>query len=250
MAMPRDDELDDLTKPTPGWTVEWVDETDSTQNDLLQRCDDGTLVDRTARAALYQSRGRGRLDRTWEAPPGSNLLVSLGFVRPLHDPGATMRAAALAVVATARRYACDAVIKWPNDVLVDGAKLAGLIAQRHETGDVVVGVGVNVNWAPPGAARLADGDGTSLALDEVLRELLGSFDTYYNDHTAELDQDAISAAYRTSLATIGQRVRVELFDSDLVGIAVDITDDGQLVVDVDGRRHLISAGDVHHLRPA
>lgn len=227
------------------WIVEWVNETDSTQIDLLQRCSDGSLVDRTARAARFQRSGRGRLDRRWDAPPGTNLLVSLGFVQAGLDPGVAMRTAALAVTSTAHHYGLvDAGIKWPNDVLVDGRKLAGLLAQRFDDTIVVVGIGLNVNWAPDGAARLAGDDAADdvLSLEAVLATLLDAFDA------VGFDAEEVAAAYRRRLTTLGQTVRVDLGDSTLVGTAIDITPDGRLVVDVDGARHTISAGDVFHLR--
>ena len=115
-----------------------VAETGSTNADLLALC--STLPDRTVLRADHQTAGRGRLDRRWDAPPGSNLLVSLLFREVPADPGELMRRVALAAVDApcARSSAGSAASKWPNDVLLDGRKLAGILAQRAADGSVVV----------------------------------------------------------------------------------------------------------------
>jgi BirA family biotin operon repressor/biotin-[acetyl-CoA-carboxylase] ligase len=135
-----------------------------------------------------------------------------------------------------------AELKWPNDLLVDGAKLAGVLAQSSGAPGaagqvVVVGIGVNVGWAPEGAARLGDGV-TPL---EVLAALLRAFD--------ELPAD-IAPLYRSRLGTLGREVRVERGDGVLEGRAVDVEADGRLVVIDDcAITHRIDTGDVVHLRP-
>src|SRR5262245_51200128 len=102
----------------PGWTVEHVAETGSTNADLLATA--AARPDRSVLVADHQTAGRGRLDRRWDAPPGANLLVSLLFHRPPADPGELTRRVGLAVVDAGRGVAgIAAVLKWPNDVLVD-----------------------------------------------------------------------------------------------------------------------------------
>ena len=111
--------------------------------------------DRSVLVADHQTAGRGRLDRRWDAPPGANLLVSLLFHEVPEDPGELTRRVGLAAVDACRETTgVDAVLKWPNDVLVGDRKLAGILAERTATGTVVVGLGLNVGWAPPGAAKL------------------------------------------------------------------------------------------------
>ncbi|HEY5663850.1 MAG TPA: biotin--[acetyl-CoA-carboxylase] ligase [Ilumatobacter sp.] len=212
-----------------------VDETGSTNADLLALA--GDLPDLTALRAGHQTAGRGRLDRRWEAPPGTNLLVSLLFRDVPADPGDLMRRTALAVVdGVAACSGVDAVLKWPNDVLVDGRKLAGLLAQRADDGSVVVGVGLNVGWAPEGAAKLG-----AMAVDRVLAAVL----TAYGALPADIDH-----RYRAALSTIGMWVDVELPAGVLSGRAVDVEPDGRLVVvDECAISHRIAVGDVVHLRP-
>ena len=153
------------------------------------------------------------------------------------DPGQLMRRVALAAVAAVRAV-CDAdvTLKWPNDLLIGGRKLAGLLAQRAENGSIVVGIGLNVGWAPDDAAKLDEGAGPT----QVLAALLTAYDALPDD---------IDALYRHHLATIGQRVRVELPDGELAGTAVDVESDGRLVVIDDcAISHRLSIGDVVHLR--
>jgi BirA family biotin operon repressor/biotin-[acetyl-CoA-carboxylase] ligase len=224
----------------PGWHVRVVDETGSTNADLLAGAAAGA-PDRSVLAARHQTAGRGRLDRVWVAPPGSNLLVSLLFTDVPHVPHVlTQRVGVAAATAAQRVGGVDARLKWPNDLLVDDRKLAGVLAQSTFVDGrqcVVVGIGINVGWAPEGAARLGDG------IDplDVLAALLAAYD--------ELPGD-IAATYRTHLGTLGRAVRVELADGVVEGRAIDVESDGRLVVlDECGISHRIDTGDVVHLRP-
>lgn len=214
-------------------------ETGSTNADLLAAAAGGA-PGRSVLAARHQSAGRGRLDRTWDAPPGANLLASLLLREPdlAGGPHAAVQRLSLAAVAAAERVAgVRAALKWPNDLLVGGAKLAGILAQGGD-GFVVVGIGLNVRWAPAGAARL----GEEVEPLDVLAAMLHAYD--------ELPAD-LTVAYRSRLATLGQRVRVELPGARFVeGVATDVRDDGRLVVDAAGVEHTIDTGDVVHLRGA
>jgi BirA family biotin operon repressor/biotin-[acetyl-CoA-carboxylase] ligase len=224
-----------------GWHVRHVVETGSTNADLLAAAAAGA-PSRTVLFTDHQSAGRGRLDRTWTAPPGTNLLVSFLFRDgdPAGEPVALMRRIALAAVdSVARVAAVEARLKWPNDVLVGGAKLAGLLAQRGAA-VTVVGLGLNVGWAPEGAAKL----GQAHAPAEVLAALLDAFDAL------PAAPSTVHDLYVARLATLGQQVRVELPTGEpLVGRAVGVEPDGRLVVlDACAVTHRIDAGDVVHLR--
>jgi BirA family biotin operon repressor/biotin-[acetyl-CoA-carboxylase] ligase len=187
----------------------------------------------------HQTSGRGRLDRVWTAPPGANLLVSILFRDVPADPGELTRRVGLAAIGAADAVAgVAAVLKWPNDVLIDGRKVAGILAQRSPSGAVVVGIGMNVGWAPDGAARLGNG----IDPGRVLAALLTAFDRLPAD---------IGTAYRDALDTLGRRVRIELPDGELVGTATDVEPDGRLVVlDECAISHRVSVGDIVHLRRA
>ena len=139
------------------WSVSVVAETGSTNADLLAWAARGA-ADRTVLVARHQTAGRGRLDRRWDAPAGANLLVSLLFREIPETPHVLTQRVGLAAIAACEEVAgVSPVLKWPNDLLLDGAKLAGVLAQAHLGPEpaVVVGIGLNVGWAPEGAACLS-----------------------------------------------------------------------------------------------
>lgn len=219
----------------PGWTVEHVAETGSTNADLLATA--ASRPDRSVLVADHQTAGRGRLGRRWDAPPGANLLASLLFHDVPGDPGELTRRVGLAAVDGCRAVAgVTAALKWPNDVLVGDRKLAGILAERGAAGSVVVGLGLNVRWAPAGAARL----GADVAPLAVLAAVLAAYDALPVD---------IGGRYRQALTTLGRAVRIELAGGILDATATDVAPDGRLVVvDNCGLTHRIDAGDVVHVR--
>ena len=228
------------------WLTTIVDETGSTNTDLLAAAAAGA-PDRTVLIARHQTDGRGRLDRRWAAPPGANLLVSLLFRDvPEHPHELTQRVALAAAKACTEIAGVVPTLKWPNDLLLDRLKLAGVLAQAGGSwanqvpgrgpSYVVVGIGLNVGWAPDGAARLGDGYNPADVLDQML---------YAYD---QLPPD-ITGIYRAALTTIGQSVRVELPGSVVAGKALDVLPDGRLVVlDECGITHRFDTGDVVHVR--
>jgi BirA family transcriptional regulator, biotin operon repressor / biotin---[acetyl-CoA-carboxylase] ligase len=231
-----------MTTPGATWHVIVVDETGSTNADLLDAAAAGAS-DRTVLRARNQTAGKGRLGRQWSAPADTNLLVSLLFRQvPSNPHELTQRVALAAVAACSEIAAVSPTLKWPNDLLVEGRKLAGILAQAGATSGgntpdyVVVGLGLNVGWAPEGAARL----GEQFDPADVLDALLAAYD--------QLPAD-ITEMYRAGLATIGKSVRVELATSTVVGHALDVLPDGRLVVlDDCGITHRFDTGDVVHLR--
>jgi BirA family biotin operon repressor/biotin-[acetyl-CoA-carboxylase] ligase len=213
-----------------------VDETGSTNTDLIVAAAAGA-PDRSVLATRHQTAGRGRMDRRWDAPPGSNLLVSILFREvPALPHELTWRVGLAACTACEAVAGFRPVLKWPNDLLLDGRKLAGMLAQAA-AGVVVAGIGLNVGWAPPGAALLGD-DVDPL---DVLAALLRALD----DQPAEIFPE-----YRAALATLGRDVRVELpGGEDVHGRAIDVERDGRLVVlDQCGLTHRYDVGDIVHVR--
>jgi len=175
--------------------------------------------------AEHQTAGRGRLDRRWEAPFGTALLAS--FVVALH-PLLSLAAGVAAAEACGPR----ARLKWPNDVVIDGRKAGGILVEMTGA-KAVVGVGINLTWAPPGAAQLDRGR------DDLLETLRQRLDTWSSAAPA-----AVIQRWRELSDTLGRRVRVELAGRVFEGVAEDIAEDGSLVVD----GVPVSAGDVIHLR--
>lgn len=236
------------------WHVSSVPETGSTNADLMAQ-GAGGAPDRTVLRADYQSAGRGRLDRTWEAPRGANLLVSFLFRQVPERVHVLTQVVALAAVKVARD-ACgvQAALKWPNDILVGTDKLAGILAQAAPMDAsgaipyVVVGFGCNIGWAPPGAASLAAAGWTrEVTPDEFLSAMLPEI-----DRLLTMDDEGLHREYVSRLATLGSRVRVEMpAGDDIIGRAIDVEPDGRLVVlDECAVTHRIDTADVVHLRPA
>jgi BirA family biotin operon repressor/biotin-[acetyl-CoA-carboxylase] ligase len=231
------------------WRVEHFAELDSTNRYLLEAARTGAGDGRVA-VTDVQTAGRGRLDRSWEAPPGSSLLVSV-LMRTPADPGTMVMATAVALAEAVTEVAgVDAALKWPNDVVVGDRKLAGILAERD--GDaLVVGAGCNVNWVsfPPELATTATAcnleAGRTIDRDALLGAFLARLERTLDDG------DGVVAAYRARLATLGRRVRVQpLRGDDLLGLATAVTDDGALVVRDDaGVDHTVTTADVVHLRP-
>jgi BirA family biotin operon repressor/biotin-[acetyl-CoA-carboxylase] ligase len=207
-----------------------------------------------------QTAGRGRLDRAWSSPAGSGVIVSV-LLRPDSVPAARWvwlpLLAGLAVDATVHECGVESGLKWPNDVQVDGRKIAGILLERVETDlgpAAVVGIGLNVSLR---ADELPVETATSLILEGatetdrtiVLRSLLRNLEALYRAWSAS-DGDpsaGIRDSYLRRCVTIGQRVRVSLpRDESVVGEATGLDEHGRLLVD--GRA--ISAGDITHLRPA
>lgn len=231
-----------------------VTETGSTNADLLVLGANGA-PDRSVLRADFQSAGRGRLDRTWEAPKGVNLLVSLLF----RDVPARMHVLTQVVALAATTVARDVcgvttVLKWPNDILVGTEKLAGILAQAAPTDSdgripfVVVGIGCNLGWAPPGATSLASSGWTQeIAPHDFLLAMLPEI-----DRLVILDDEAMHTEYLSRLATVGSQVKVELPSGTFVeGRALSVEPDGRLVVlDECAVTHRIDTADVVHLRPA
>ena len=235
------------------WHVTAVTETGSTNADLLAQGADGA-PDRTVLRADYQSAGRGRLDRIWEAPRGVNLLVSMLFREVPSRLHVLTQVVALAATQVARDCGVEAVLKWPNDILVGTQKLAGILAQAAPVGPdgkipfVVVGIGCNLGWAPPEAVSLASSGWTrEVSPDEFLHAMLPEI-----DRLLAMNDEAMNAEYVANLATVGSRVRVEMPNGeDIIGRAMSVELDGRLVVlDDCAVTHRIDTADVVHLRPA
>jgi len=230
-----------------GWWVSIVAETGSTNADLLASAHDDA-PHHSVLMAQFQSAGKGRLDRTWVAEPGSNLLVSLLFrfdstiTRPTHQ--FTQMVGMAAALACEQLVAVKPQMKWPNDLLIDGKKVSGILAQGAAD-FVVVGIGVNVGWAPPDAVSLNSASGSvQTTPTDLLRAMLGHIDVLESLNPAQLH-----ATYVAHLMTLGQEVRVEMANHVVTGRASSVLIDGRLeVVDDNGQTHLIDTGDVVHLR--
>lgn len=253
------------------WTqIDVVDETGSTNADLAAAARDGAPSGGVL-VADHQSAGRGRLGRTWTAPPGTSIAMSV-LLRPgvPLDRWTWLPLLAGLAVSDGIRQETDlpADLKWPNDVLLLGRKVGGVLAERVETSTgpaVVVGMGINVHLS---AEQLPVPTATSLALTlaelgvpgvavhrtRLVSTTLRSLERILR-HWAEVagvrnpDADPLALAYRERCATIGREVRISLSDDTSVdGVARDVDSAGRLVLDTADGTRTFGAGDVVHLR--
>jgi len=218
--------------------------TDST-NERAKALAAGGAPHGTVVTADEQTAGRGRQGRSWVAPAGSALLMSV-LLRELNEGDAVLPlAAAVAVCEACERAAgVSCAIKWPNDVWIDGRKVAGILVEgRPQEGWAVLGIGLNVCTAPedfpPELRELA----TSLGMDAPADALLDPLLDRLAAGLAAPQADVVTA-WRERDALRGQTVRW----AEGEGTADGITDSGALVVDTAAGRVELGAGEVHLLR--
>ena len=253
---------------TPG--LEVLPQIDSTNAELARRERVAAQPHFTSLATLEQTAGRGRLGRTWSAPAGSSVAISV-VIRPEAVPQTrwglvTLLGGLAAREAVAMQLPGAAVqLKWPNDVLVGGRKIAGVLAQLvPETGAVILGVGINTSMTEaqlpvPTATsiRIVSGathgrDGERIA-DDLVTEFLAALAgliARFEAARGDIDQAGLRDELEAALGTLGQTVRVELPDGqDVHGQAIGIGADGSLIIVTDdGDPAQVVAGDVTHLR--
>ncbi|CAN5142279.1 biotin--[acetyl-CoA-carboxylase] ligase [soil metagenome] len=244
----------------PDLSIEVVDELPSTNALLAERARAGA-PDGLVIVADHQSAGRGRLDRSWESPPGTAVTFSL-----LLRPTAPVRSwpwlpllTGYAVDKAMKATGLNAGVKWPNDVLIGEKKVAGILVERIDTPSgpaAVVGVGINVAMS---ADELPVPQATSLELElgrpvdrtdvlvEVLSAIREAFDAW--EAGGEPNNARLADSYAAACVTIGREVRVDLPDgSVLTGTATGMDADGRLIVEAGGKTVAVSAGDVVHVR--
>lgn len=257
-----------------------VDSTGSTNADLLRSAnvEPKEWPDLSVLTAEYQTAARGRLDRRWEAPPLSSVSVSV-VLRPVNADGRPLPThtyswlsllGALALRETLLETAgIPAELKWPNDVLVRGRKIAGILAQLGQMGDgsvppVILGTGLNVTLT---ATELPVPTATSVALEGpqtvdrtvLLKSYLAHFAVLYRgfcnadgDPTAGIaGGPSLHKRVESAMVTLGKQVRAQLpGDHEIIGHASRLDEYGSLlVVDKEAKEHVVTAGDVVHLRP-
>lgn len=209
--------------------------------------------------AESQTAGRGRRDRLWTTPPRAGLTFSV-LLRPTFPSAGWGWLPLLAGLAVATSLTAlsevDVRLKWPNDVLVGERKLGGILTEVVGTG-VVVGIGLNISLRAdelpvPTATSLVIEGSAVVDRDPVLRAVLREIERRYVDlgrAAGDAEACGLAADYRDACATLGRRVRVELPGPRVLdGSAVGIDADGCLVLDVDGGRQPVAAGDVVHVR--
>lgn len=243
--------------------IEVVSAAGSTNADLVAAATaaPGALPHLSVLLTHDQTGGRGRLDRTWVAGPGralaASVLVRVGAIPAVARGWIPLVAGAAMTRAVATQLPRhDVRMKWPNDVLVDGRKICGILAEVVPGDEDAVVIGSGVNTAMP-AEELPVPTATSFAVlgmvadeDALLTDYVENLDRALSALAADdRASQAVRAAVQAVCGTIGRDVRVSLPDGTTVaGRAVRLDDDGRLVVESDAGERALSAGDVVHVR--
>lgn len=257
--MPRFNE--DLIKSASQGTfikdVRFLEETESTNKSALTMAYHGA-PEGTAVIADAQTAGRGRLGRLWISPPGKNIYVSL-ILRPAIDPSSASQITLVAGVAVAEMlntYCPGRIeLKWPNDVLANGRKLCGILAESRVTAEkveyVVVGIGINVNMEPGHfdesireiATSIRMEAGAEIPREEVVARLFWSLDRIYRLYL-ETGFGAIREKWLDCSGMIGKDITVSSPDGLVKGTVVGMGAEGQLTYLHEGKIKSLTAGEI------
>ncbi len=246
----------------PVWqSVEVVAETGSTNSDLISRASRGAPIAGAVLIAEHQTAGRGRQGRSWSAARYAQITMSVAIDAegvPTDAWGWLPLATGVAIVDTVTDLGVDAGLKWPNDVLAGGGKLAGILAEvAAEQRVVVVGLGLNVSLTADevGVAGVTSLAGLGVAAPDrqrlvvrLLSELGRRVAAWRGAGGADPE---LVADYRARSLTLGMAVRALLPGGrEILGVARNVDDQGRLSIDTDGQITTVAAGDIVHLRAA
>jgi BirA family biotin operon repressor/biotin-[acetyl-CoA-carboxylase] ligase len=245
-----------------GKTIHYFRTVDSTNAQAyqlaLRGAGEGEIV-----VAESQEKGRGRLGRRWFSPPFRNLYLSV-ILRPKIPPHQASLITLMAAVATAeaieKTSGLHPMMKWPNDLLMSGRKLAGLLNEIHSETDrvhfVILGIGVNLNTDERGfskeirdiATSLKRETGKAVSRKVFLQHLLQTLEKWYDVFNKQ-GGFPILQAWRNWAQIEGKQVKITSFGESLTGKAVDVDSDGALILETaKGQRKRIVAGDVEYTK--
>jgi len=238
------------------------DSIESTNDLAMSLATQGGIAPGTVLVADHQTRGKGRLGRTWESPAGKNIYLSL-VIRPELEPrDATMLTVLAAVAgAEAMRRSCNipVAIKWPNDLVIADKKLGGILTEVRADPDrvalAVIGIGINVNMDRKGLPEPIRDIATSVRMETgknqprnvIIIELLKQFELWYNVLRKEGKKPLLDV-WRKNSSTLDRKVIIFMQGASWSGIAEDIDENGMLILKMrSGKRKIISSGDISFL---
>jgi BirA family transcriptional regulator, biotin operon repressor / biotin---[acetyl-CoA-carboxylase] ligase len=241
-----------------GHTLHYFQELSSTNTHARALAESGAREGEIV-IAETQTHGRGRLGRRWESPPGRNLYLSIVLrprLAPRHASQITL-AAAVALVETVGWFSLrPPTIKWPNDILFNGKKLAGILTEAacdtERVWYVILGIGLNVNYGVDAmpeelrrrATSMADLTGKTVSRETILARLIQDMDRCYSE-LEESGFESLKPRWELHFALRGRRIRADLDGQTVIGRAHGIDREGALIVeDERGQRRRIVAGDV------
>jgi len=242
------------------WKDVFVYELVSSTNELaMSQAIKTGLQSNTVIIADSQVKGKGRLGRMWISPPGRNIYMSLAFKPGLDTKDATMLTLLTAVAcahAINKISGLQVSIKWPNDLMLSGKKLGGVLTEIRADIDkinlAVIGIGINVNMEGEDfiedirsiATSIKEETGTYCSRNELVIEVLRQIEHFYS-MLINLGKYPLLKEWKILSSTLGKSVKVVMGDEILIGLAEDIDDNGMLILKLDsGLRRQISAGDI------
>ena len=243
--------------------LEYYDSVDSTNDRIKERAHAGEGQGLVISAGT-QTAGKGRIGRKWESPKHDSIATSM-LLRPADIsldaiPTITVVAAMAVRDAIYRLYGLDGKIKWPNDIVLDGKKICGILTEMEmregKVWYVVVGIGVNVHNKSFDEEIAFKATSVDLELikagratetghrNELTKAIWESFKKYYNIFITTQDMSGLKEEYERNLANLGERVRIEAQENSYEAIAKGINIKGELIVEVDGNKQIIRTGEV------
>jgi BirA family biotin operon repressor/biotin-[acetyl-CoA-carboxylase] ligase len=232
--------------------IHWIDRVEST-NRIAQSTD---FVHGDVIATLDQTAGRGRMDRVWTMAPGAGVALTIVVSRAALGTPTHMTRLPLCVAVELARIiaehasaATQATVKWPNDVLIDGRKVAGILIESLDPDRLAIGIGINVSGSPAGlppeTVTSLSAEGVALTAATIVPALAEAVIR----RAQELDDELLLGELTDANDTVGRQVQVELPDGRFVsGLATGLGSSGSLIVDTANGAEEFVAGDVTHIR--
>ncbi len=240
-----------------GRNIKYCEEVDSTNNEARRLAEQGaphgTLV-----VAELQTAGKGRRGRFWTSPPGTGIWMSMVLrpdFAPEHASMLTLIAAMAVETGVREMTGLDCRIKWPNDIVLEGKKICGILTEMSTEEDVirhvVVGIGINVNIREfpeeigKTATSLAIVSGKELRRAVLVDAVMRAWEHYYECYRKTLDMSALKDAYNARLVNCGREVKVLAPKGEYCGISHGINDTGELLVELEnGEIREVMSGEV------
>ncbi|QUH19827.1 biotin--[acetyl-CoA-carboxylase] ligase [Alkaliphilus sp. B6464] len=245
-----------ISNNTMGQQIVYFDSIDSTNSYAKKEAN--KLKDGTVILSEEQLLGRGRRGRSWSSPKGTGIWMSL-VLKPNIPPteGVKMTQIAAAAVCKAIREltGLNALIKWPNDIVINGKKICGILTEMagelNEVNYIIVGIGINVNTdgfeceLKEKATSLFIEGGKKIDRRELVVNILKNFEVLYNIYIKDLDLDETLVIVKNYSAILGKEIKIIQGNLEKKARAIDINDEGLLLVQMDdGSKELISSGEV------
>lgn len=232
---------------------ESIDSTNTFAKSISQNCKDGLVI-----IAEEQTKGRGRLGRTWVSPKRKGIWMSI-ILHPNLPPSEAHKITiitASSIYTTLSKFNIETKIKWPNDIIINEKKVCGILtemnAELNHINSLVIGIGINVNTEVEDFNEELRQIATSLKIEtgefierkKLAAELLNNFEKFYIDYIATKDIKPYLEIVRKNSAIINKYVEIIKPNEKYIAKVIDIDDDGQLIIDKDGNIEKLISGEV------